>query len=163
FPSRPLASPQAAGRTGASKVARRSNFLIQGSRSGATNDRVVTICAPGSAGEQADMLTTNPYETDKLHEECGVFGVWGADSAAALAALGLHALQHRGQEAAGITSFDGKSFHSHRGMGHVADNFENEAVIRRLTGRAAIGHVRYATTGDGALRNVQPLFAELAL
>jgi amidophosphoribosyltransferase len=109
------------------------------------------------------MLTTNPYDSDKLREECGVFGVWGADSASALVALGLHALQHRGQEAAGMTSFDGKTFYSHRGMGHVAENFENEAVIRRLAGRAAIGHVRYATTGDGALRNVQPLFAELAL
>jgi amidophosphoribosyltransferase len=108
------------------------------------------------------MLTTNPFDTDKLREECGVFGVWGADSASALGALGLHALQHRGQEAAGMTSFDGKNFHSHRGMGHVAENFENEAVIRRLAGRAAIGHVRYATTGDGALRNVQPLFAELS-
>jgi len=108
------------------------------------------------------MLTTNPFDTDKLHEECGVFGVWGADSAAALGALGLHALQHRGQEAAGMTSFDGTSFHSHRGMGHVAENFENEAVIRRLLGRAAIGHVRYSTTGETALRNVQPLFAELA-
>ncbi len=109
------------------------------------------------------MLTTNPFETDKLREECGVFGVWGADGAAALGALGLHALQHRGQEAAGMTSFDGKTFHSHRGMGQVAENFENEAVIRRLAGRAAIGHVRYSTTGETALRNVQPLFAELAL
>lgn len=113
------------------------------------------------------MFSTNPFDSelfgDTLREECGVFGVWGADSASALAALGLHALQHRGQEAAGMTSFDGKTFHSHRGMGLVADNFENEAVIRRLAGRAAIGHVRYATTGDGALRNVQPLFAELAL
>ncbi len=109
------------------------------------------------------MLTTNPFDTDKLREECGVFGVWGADSAAALVALGLHALQHRGQEAAGMTSFDGKAFHSHRGMGQVAENFENEAVIRRLVGRAAIGHVRYSTTGETALRNVQPLFAELAL
>ena len=109
------------------------------------------------------MLTTNPFDSDKLREECGVFGVWGADSAAALVALGLHALQHRGQEAAGMTSFDGQAFHSHRGMGHVADNFENEAVIRQLAGRAAIGHVRYSTTGETALRNVQPLFAELAL
>ena len=107
--------------------------------------------------------STNPFDGDRLHEECGVFGVWGADSAAALVALGLHALQHRGQEAAGMTSFDGHGFHSHRGMGHVADNFENEGVIRRLAGRAAIGHVRYSTTGETALRNVQPLFAELAL
>ena len=70
------------------------------------------------------MLTTNPFDDDKLREECGVFGIWGADSAAAIVALGLHALQHRGQEAAGITSFDGTDFHSHRGMGHVAGNFD---------------------------------------
>ncbi|WP_395612733.1 amidophosphoribosyltransferase [Allosphingosinicella sp.] len=109
------------------------------------------------------MLTTNPYDTDKLREECGVFGVWGADSASALVALGLHALQHRGQEAAGITSYDGKTFHSHRGTGHVARVFRNEEVMEALTGRAAIGHVRYSTTGGAGLRNVQPLFADLAL
>jgi amidophosphoribosyltransferase len=108
------------------------------------------------------MLTTNPFDTDKLREECGVFGVWGADSAAALGALGLHALQHRGQEAAGMTSFDGKTFHSHRGMGHVSRVFRDEEVMGSLKGRAAIGHVRYSTTGGAGLRNVQPLFAELA-
>ena len=94
------------------------------------------------------MLTTNPFDDDKLREECGVFGIWGADSASAIVALGLHALQHRGQEAAGITSFDGQAFHSHRGMGHVAGNFDQDEVIRELAGRAAIGHVRYSTTGD---------------
>ena len=108
------------------------------------------------------LLTTHPFEDDKLHEECGVFGVWGADGAAAMTALGLHALQHRGQEASGITSFDGKEFHTHRAMGHVAGNFDREDVISRLPGRIAIGHNRYATTGDAALRNVQPLFADLA-
>jgi amidophosphoribosyltransferase len=108
------------------------------------------------------MLTTNPFDDDKLREECGVFGIWGADNAASFVALGLHALQHRGQEAAGITSFDGKYFHSHRAMGHVAGNFDRDDVIRRLGGRAGIGHVRYSTTGETALRNVQPLFAELA-
>ncbi|HWT12633.1 MAG TPA: amidophosphoribosyltransferase [Allosphingosinicella sp.] len=108
------------------------------------------------------MLTTNPFDDDKLREECGVFGIWGADTAAAIVALGLHALQHRGQEAAGITSYDGKGFHSHRAMGHVAGNFDKDGVIRALAGRAAIGHVRYSTTGETALRNVQPLFAELA-
>jgi amidophosphoribosyltransferase len=108
------------------------------------------------------MLTTNPFEDDKLREECGVFGVWGADGAAALTALGLHALQHRGQEAAGITSYDGRHFHTHRAMGHVAGNFDRDDVIRQLPGDAAIGHVRYSTTGETALRNVQPLFAELA-
>ena len=108
------------------------------------------------------MLTTNPFDDDKLREECGVFGIWGADNAASFVALGLHALQHRGQEAAGITSFDGEHFHSHRAMGHVAGNFDRDDVIRQLPGRAAIGHVRYSTTGETALRNVQPLFAELA-
>src|SRR5215217_1829654 len=111
------------------------------------------------------MLTTNPFEPldgDKLHEECGVFGIWGADNAASFVALGLHALQHRGQEAAGITTFDGKHFHSHRAMGHVAGNFDRDDIIRKLGGRGGIGHVRYSTTGETALRNVQPLFADLA-
>jgi amidophosphoribosyltransferase len=114
------------------------------------------------------MLTTNPFDTeaygDKLREECGVFGIWGADTAAAVAALGLHALQHRGQEAAGITSREGKRFHSHRGMGRVGDIFAGGSnAVAQLPGEAAIGHVRYATTGETALRNVQPLFADLAL
>ena len=108
------------------------------------------------------MLTTDPWEDDHLHEECGVIGVYGADGAAALAALGLHALQHRGQEAAGITTFDGHDFHTHRAMGHVAGNFDSDEVIRKLRGSIAIGHNRYATTGETALRNVQPLYAELA-
>src|SRR3954465_6561607 len=113
------------------------------------------------------MLTTNPFDAfdtdgDKLREECGVFGIWGADNAASFAALGLHALQHRGQEGAGITSFDGKHFHSHRAMGHVAGNFDRDEIMRMLAGRSAIGHVRYSTAGGPGLRNVQPLFAELA-
>ncbi|CAN5236353.1 amidophosphoribosyltransferase [soil metagenome] len=108
------------------------------------------------------MLTTHPFDDDKLREECGVFGIWGADNAASFVALGLHALQHRGQEAAGITSFDGAHFHSHRAMGHVAGNFDRDEVISRLPGNTAIGHVRYSTTGETALRNVQPLFAELS-
>jgi len=109
-----------------------------------------------------DMLTTDPFDDDKLREECGIFGLWGADNAASFVALGLHALQHRGQEAAGITSLDGMQFHSHRAMGHVAGNFDRDDVIRRLAGRAAIGHVRYSTTGETALRNIQPLFADLS-
>lgn len=108
------------------------------------------------------MLTTHPFDDDKLHEECGIFGVWGAETAAAVAALGLHALQHRGQEAAGITSWDGRNFHSHRANGHVAGNFDSDDVIASLPGHVACGHVRYATSGDMALRNVQPLYAELA-
>ena len=75
--------------------------------------------------------------------------------------LGLHALQHRGQEAAGIVSFDGRKFNAHRALGHVADNFSSEQVMAKLKGHAAIGHVRYSTTGETILRNVQPLFADL--
>ena len=106
------------------------------------------------------MLTTEPFEDDHPHEECGVFGVYGHPDAAALTALGLHALQHRGQEAAGIVAYDGDQFSAHRGMGHVDDNFGSKEVIGRLRGSAAIGHVRYATTGEVVLRNVQPLFAD---
>ncbi len=105
--------------------------------------------------------TTHPFDDDKLHEECGVFGILGADDAAAHTALGLHALQHRGQVSAGIVSFDGTQFHSHRSLGQVGDNFNSEEVIGKLKGSAAIGHNRYATTGETVLRNVQPLFAEL--
>ncbi|MEO6256978.1 MAG: amidophosphoribosyltransferase [Sphingomicrobium sp.] len=112
------------------------------------------------------MLTTDPFDPgldgDHLREECGIFGIWGADNAASFVALGLHALQHRGQEGAGITSFDGSQFHSHRAMGHVAGNFDRDQVMRGLVGNSAIGHVRYSTTGETALRNVQPLYAELA-
>ena len=101
-------------------------------------------------------------DLDKLHEECGVFGVFGHPEAAALTALGLHALQHRGQEAAGIVSYDGAQFHSERHVGLVGDNFTEQNVIDRLPGERAIGHNRYSTTGAPGLRNVQPLFAEFA-
>jgi amidophosphoribosyltransferase len=99
---------------------------------------------------------------DTLREECGVFGIFGHPDAAALTALGLHALQHRGQEAAGIVTFDGDRFNAERRLGLVGDHFSNEATIGRLRGRNALGHVRYSTTGETILRNVQPLFAELA-
>jgi amidophosphoribosyltransferase len=98
---------------------------------------------------------------DTLREECGVFGIFGHPDAAAVTALGLHALQHRGQEAAGIVAFDGKRFNSERRMGLVGDHFSSRSTIDRLPGNAAIGHVRYSTTGETILRNVQPLFAEL--
>ena len=101
-------------------------------------------------------------EADRLREECGVFGIFGHADAATLTALGLHALQHRGQEAAGIVSFDGERFQTERRLGLVGDHFSNAKVIDRLQGRAALGHVRYSTTGETILRNVQPLFAELA-
>ena len=100
-------------------------------------------------------------DADRLREECGVFGIFGHPDAAAITALGLHALQHRGQEAAGIVSFDGKRFHSERRLGLVGDNFSRREVIDRLPGTTAVGHVRYSTTGETILRNVQPLFAEL--
>src|SRR5918996_2530746 len=100
-------------------------------------------------------------EEDRLREECGVFGIYNHPDAAAITALGLHALQHRGQEAAGIVTFDGKRFHSERRMGLVGDTFSRREVIERLPGIMAVGHVRYSTTGATILRNVQPLFAEL--
>ncbi|WP_181707765.1 amidophosphoribosyltransferase [Chthonobacter rhizosphaerae] len=110
-----------------------------------------------------DDFTMHPFdagEDDRFHEECGVFGVYGAQNAAALAALGLHALQHRGQEAAGICSFDGRQFYTERHIGLVGDNFTKPSVIARLPGDRAIGHTRYSTTGGSGIRNVQPLFAQ---
>jgi len=99
-------------------------------------------------------------DDDHFHEECGVFGIYRHVDAAAHTALGLHSLQHRGQEAAGIVSFDGRQFHSHRALGLVGDNFNSEDVIARLPGEMAIGHNRYSTTGETMISNVQPLFAE---
>src|SRR5438067_45225 len=106
------------------------------------------------------MLTTGRADADHFHEECGVFGIYGHPDATALTALGLHALQHRGQEAAGIVAYDGNQFNAHRGPGLVGDNFGSRDVIDRLPGPIAIGHVRYATTGEVAQRNIQPLFAD---
>ena len=99
---------------------------------------------------------------DRLREECGIFGVYGHPDASALVALGLHALQHRGQEAAGIVSYDQKQFHAERRMGLVSEHFTKSNVIDSLPGDKAVGHVRYSTTGGTVLRNVQPLFADLA-
>ncbi len=101
-----------------------------------------------------------PGPDDHFHDECGVFGVFGHNEAAAHAALGLHALQHRGQEAAGIVATNGQQFHPHRAMGLVGDIFSSEEIIARLSGDMAIGHNRYSTAGETVLRNVQPLFAE---
>jgi amidophosphoribosyltransferase len=99
---------------------------------------------------------------DKPREECGVFGVFGSEDASVLTALGLHGLQHRGQEGCGIVSFDGR-FHHERHLGLVGEHFSGADVPKRLPGTAAIGHTRYATQGGTILRNVQPLFADLAL
>ena len=96
----------------------------------------------------------------KLKEECGVFGISNNNDAAALTALGLHALQHRGQEGCGIVSFDGKKYHSEKRFGLVGDNFNKEKVLKNLLGKHAIGHNRYSTTGENTLRNIQPFFAD---
>lgn len=105
------------------------------------------------------MMT--PFDDDTLNEECGVFGIADADNAAVQTMLGLHALQHRGQEAAGIITFDGDDFHAHRAQGHVTDQFNTPTVLDNLKGHQAIGHVRYSTTGESSHRNIQPVFAEL--
>ena len=101
-------------------------------------------------------------DDDKLREECGVFGIYNHKDAATLTTLGLHALQHRGQEAAGIVSFDGTQFHAEKHLGLVGDAFTKQSVINRLQGNRAIGHARYSTTGGDELRNVQPFFAEFS-
>src|SRR5215468_3985498 len=98
---------------------------------------------------------------DKFHEECGVVGVYGHPEAATLAYLGLYALQHRGQESAGIVASNGEALIAHRGMGHVADIF-NQDILSRLEGRLAIGHNRYSTSGSTVLRNCQPFVVEWA-
>ncbi len=105
---------------------------------------------------------SHPLDDDKLHEECGVFGIYGHHDAAAHTALGLHALQHRGQESAGICAYDGIRFNTHRNLGLVGDIFSSQKVIDSLEGDRAIGHNRYSTTGETLFRNVQPLFAEFA-
>ena len=108
---------------------------------------------------------TNPsclIEDDKIREECGVFGIFGAENAASYAALGLHALQHRGQEACGIATTDGTVFHTERHLGLVGDNFTGDDPAERLPGHIAIGHNRYSTAGSTVLRNVQPLYSELS-
>jgi len=96
----------------------------------------------------------------KINEECGVFGISNNPDASTLTALGLHALQHRGQEGCGIVSFDGKQYHSEKRYGLVGDNFNKEKVLKKLPGNYAIGHNRYSTTGGTALRNIQPFFAD---
>ncbi len=99
---------------------------------------------------------------ERPKEECGVFGIYGHPDAAAITALGLHALQHRGQEAAGIVTFDGEQFYAERKSGLVGDNFTDPSVISGLSGQCAIGHVRYSTSGESVSRNIQPLFSDIA-
>ena len=108
-------------------------------------------------------VTTSPFDDDKLNEECAIFGIYGSSEASVFTALGLHALQHRGQEATGMVSFDGTKFHAARGLGHVSENFSaGSEKLRKLSGHSAIGHNRYSTTGESETRNIQPFLAELA-
>lgn len=108
-----------------------------------------------------ENFSNNPYQDDKLKEECGVFGIFGSNDAAAHTALGLHALQHRGQEAAGIVSCDDGNFSVHNAIGEVGDIFNSRSVIEKLVGNSAIGHVRYSTTGGKHIKNIQPIYADL--
>ena len=101
------------------------------------------------------------FNSDKLREECGVFGISNHQDASAMVALGLHALQHRGQEGCGIVSFDGKNYHSEKRQGLVGDHFTDPKILEKLPGNFAIGHNRYSTTGETSLRNIQPFFADL--
>ena len=101
------------------------------------------------------------FNFDKLKEECGIFGISNHEDASALVALGLHALQHRGQEGCGIVSFDGKNYHSEKRHGLVGDHFTDQETLKKLPGFFAIGHNRYSTTGETSLRNIQPFFADL--
>lgn len=103
-----------------------------------------------------------PFDNDKLREECGVFGIVGHEDAATLVVLGLHALQHRGQEACGIVSFDDEEFFAHRALGLVDQSFNSKEVITHLKGDTAVGHNRYATSGKTHFRNIQPLYADLS-
>ena len=103
------------------------------------------------------------YNSDKLRDECGIFGISNYEDASAMTALGLHALQHRGQEGCGVVSFDGKNYHSEKRQGLVGDHFTNPEILKKLPGNFAIGHNRYSTTGETSLRNIQPFFADLHL
>jgi amidophosphoribosyltransferase len=115
----------------------------------------------GRHGETQSWPEHRDADDDRPRLECGVFGVFGTDDASAITALGLHALQHRGQEACGIASFDGQRFHTERHMGYVGDAFTGADLVQRLPGPYAIGHTRYSTAGGSFIRNVQPMFADL--
>jgi amidophosphoribosyltransferase len=114
-------------------------------------------------GNPEDKLveSTGWVSEDKPHDQCGVFGIYNHPEAAKITYLGLHSLQHRGQESAGICTMDGGRLYNHKRMGLVADIFD-EAAFKELPGKAAIGHVRYSTTGSSQLRNAQPIAVEYA-
>jgi amidophosphoribosyltransferase len=121
------------------------------------------VLDPSEGGAMAEAWSSpsRDPDDDTPRLECGVFGVFGIDGASAITALGLHALQHRGQEACGIATFDGQRFHTERHMGYVGDGFAGSDLVDRLPGQSAIGHTRYSTAGGSFLRNVQPMFADL--
>ena len=114
-----------------------------------------------------DEQHSHPFDDDKLKEECGIFGVIGVTDAANFVALGMHALQHRGQEAGGIVTHDpATGFNSARRFGYVRDNFTDAEVMKTLPGSIGIGHVRYSTAGskgNTAIRDVQPFFGEFSM
>ncbi|MCE3233028.1 MAG: amidophosphoribosyltransferase [Rickettsiaceae bacterium] len=114
------------------------------------------------ANKLFDDTFLRPMSEDSLHEECGVFGIYNSKDAAAHTALGLHALQHRGQEAGGIVSFDNSQFYNYKALGRVGDNFNSQEVINSLKGDCAVGHVRYSTSGEKQTRNIQPVFGEFS-
>ena len=118
---------------------------------------MLQTCRQGSYIPFTDK--SDPY--DKFHEECGVFGVYGHPEAANLTYLGLYALQHRGQEGAGIGSSDARQLYIEKAMGLVADIFEKK--LKKLPGHIAIGHNRYSTAGDSVAKNIQPILANFAL
>ncbi|PYN32905.1 MAG: amidophosphoribosyltransferase [Candidatus Rokuibacteriota bacterium] len=115
----------------------------------------------GSKARGGADLSVTWRDDDRFHDECGLFGIWNHPEAANVAYLGLYALQHRGQESAGIAATDGINFHTEKAMGWVADVFSPER-LRRLPGHRAIGHVRYSTAGSSNLRNAQPITANTA-
>src|SRR5216110_3196066 len=115
----------------------------------------------GSSARGGADLSVTWRDDDRFHDECGVFGVWNHPEAANVTYLGLYALQHRGQESAGIAATDGHNFHTEKAMGWVADVFHPER-LRRLPGHRAMGHVRYSTAGSSSLRNAQPITANTA-
>ena len=115
----------------------------------------------GHSGETHSWPEHRDRDDDRPRLECGVFGVFNTPEASAITALGLHALQHRGQEACGIACFDGQRFHTERHMGYVGDAFAGPDLVQRLPGSCAIGHTRYSTAGGSLIRNVQPMFADL--
>src|SRR6202012_449202 len=132
-----------------------------GSGESAMNPRTIGQPSIGQTHEAASFPVARDPDDDTLRLECGVFGVFNAPEAAVVTALGLHALQHRGQEACGIASFDGQRFHTERHMGYVGDAFTGPDLAGRLPGHTAIGHTRYSTAGGSFIRNVQPMFADL--